>query len=178
LSGGKLLFDGNVEEGVGSYERSFSDPGGSIAHAHFGGPLSDSIRFERLICKQGGAITTVLDPLRGLEIELCGIALRRFPVLELDINFFSKGAHIASCLDAPRETAMREGPFTSKFEIPGRVFRPGRYTIGVGAVASIGWIWGPDIATLDFSDNTGVDGRSVHETGAVINIPYDSYRTQ
>jgi hypothetical protein len=174
---GKLSFNGIVEEGLARYERSFGSGGGFAADARFNGPLSDQIRFHQLICKQSGATVTMLEPLRDFEIELHGSALRSFAVLELKIGLFRDGVHIASCHDTPQEAALREGAFISRFHIPADVFRPGRYTIGVGAFASVGqWTWGADVGALDFTANMG--GRTADRSLGIVGIPYVAQRLQ
>ena len=174
---GQLSFDGIVDEGLAKYERSFSSAGGLAANARFNGPMSGQIRFDQFICQQGGEAVTVLDPLREFDIELRGFALRSFQVIELKVALFRDGIHIASCHDTPRETGLREGRFISQFHIPADVLRPGRYTIGIGAGSSSGsWLWGSDIAALDFSENMG--GRSADRNGGVVAIPYEAQRIQ
>lgn len=145
--------------------------------ARFDGPLSDQLRFDQLVCSQGSERVTLLDPMREFQIELHGTALRQFPALELKLGLFRDGLHIASCHDTQCETAMRAGSFTSTFHIAGDVFRPGQYTIGLGASASTGsWTWGSEVAALDFVDNTA--GRSAERSGGVIAIPYQAQRSQ
>jgi lipopolysaccharide transport system ATP-binding protein len=174
---GNLTFNGMVEEGLAIYERTFNSLGSLITNTYFFGPLSEYIRFDQLICRQGGAVVTVLDPLRDFQIELRGFALRLFPALELKIGLFRDGFHIASCHDTPQKAALCEGQFISRFDIPADVLRPGRYTIGIGASASIGsWAWGSDVAALDFSENMG--GRSADRNMGVVAIPYTAQRIQ
>lgn len=177
FEGGKLSFNGIAEEGLAVYERSFSRAGGLATDARFNGPLSDQILFDQLICRQSGSTVNVLEPLRDFELELHGHALRSFPAMELKIGLFREGIHIASCHDTPHEAALREGAFISRFHIPADVFRPGRYTIGVGAFASIGqWTWGADVGALDFSENMG--GRSADRARGIVGIPYVAQRLQ
>ena len=174
---GRLAFDGGVREGLSLYERSFAAPGEAIDGAHFQGTIGERLRFEQLVCSQRGEIVEVIDPLSEFEIELRGTALQFFPVLEIKIGFFRDGMHIGSVHDTPRETEMREGSFTSRIVIPGDVFRPGRYSVGIGASASIGsWTWGSDVAALDFSDDRG--GRSADRTEGVLAVPHRGERIQ
>ena len=174
---GKLAFDGKADDALALYERSFSSAGGLAVDALFEGSLADQVRFDQLICRQHGEIVTMLDPLCDFEIELRGFAHRSFAALDLKVSLFRDGFHLASCHDTSPETAMREGPFASIFHIPADVFRPGRYTIGVGVTASLGsWSWGADVAALDFSDNQG--GRPAERTAGVLAIPYEARRVQ
>lgn len=177
LEGGKLSFNGNVDEAIARYERSFSSAGGLAGDARFEGLLCDQIRFEQLVCLQHGHPVTILDPLREFHIELRGTASRRFPSVEVKLSLFRDGIHIASCHDTPHPEPLEEGPFLSTFRIPAGVFRPGRYTIGAGAVAAHGsWTWGSDIAALDFSENLG--GVSPDRNAGLVSIPYEAQRTQ
>jgi lipopolysaccharide transport system ATP-binding protein len=177
LQGGNVSFNGMVDEGLAIYERSFSSAGRLAADAFFVGPLAEQIQFHQLICRQSGETVTVLDPLREFEIELHGSSGRSFPTLELKVSLFREGVHVASCHDTPQETALREGTFVSRFAMPADVFRSGRYTIGIGASASIGsWTWGSDVGALDFSENLG--GRSADRSGGVVAIPYMAQRVQ
>ncbi len=174
---GNLAFDGGVEDGLAHYERSSASPGGLVADAKFNGPLSDQIRFDQLNCIQDGVVSDVLNPMNDFQIELRGFSSLAFNQLDLKISFYSDGFYLASCHDTPQESMMREGPFTSRFRIPGDVLKPGRYTIGIGATSSTGvWVWGADVAILDFSENSG--GRSVDRNRGVISIPYAGERMQ
>ena len=177
IDNGMLKFHGMTEEGLAIYENGFSGAGDILANTHFQGHLSDQIRFNKLVYYQGGKVVTVLDPLQDFEIELQGLALRTFPTLELKIGLFRDGLHITSCYDTEQVSVMRQGVFISRFHIPPRVMRPGRYTIGVGAVDSIGlWTWGSDVATLDFLENWG--GQSAERNRGVVNLPYTAERIQ
>jgi len=177
LEQGRLMFDGEVREGLALYEKSFAAPGAEIDETRFQGTLGGRLRIEELVCRQRGEIVTVIDPLMELELELRGTSLELFPVLDLKISFFRDGTFIASCHDTAREAAMQEGPFISRIVIPGDVFRPGRYSVGVGAVASIGlWMWGADVAALDFSDERG--GRSAGRVEGLIAIPHRGERVR
>lgn len=177
LEAGKLTHDGDVGAGLALYERGFTSTAGLADGAIFQGTLADQIRFDHFVCRQGGEVVTMLDPLREFRVEVNGAALRSFPTLELKVSVFRDSVHIGSCHDAAPDSALREGPFTSIFHIPADTFRPGRYTLGLGASASIGsWLWGADVATLDFSENTG--GRSAERVAGLISIPYRAERIQ
>ena len=177
IDGGRLEFQGPVEEGVARYERSMSQAAGSLDGAAFHGPLSERIRLAEIIYRQGGAVVMVVDPLQDFEIELRGSVPKSFEALDLSIAVFRDGFHLASCHDAPRGAAMREGSFRSVFQIPAKVMKPGRYSIGVGALASGGdWTWGGDLAMLDVSENWG-DESSARDRGSV-SLQYSAERIQ
>lgn len=174
---GRLAFDGEVNEGVTRYERSFAAAGATIDTAQFRGPLGSDLRFFSLTCIQDGQKVEIIDPLAPLEIELRGVGGHAFPSLDLKISFFRDGVFLASCHDTPDEAPMGAGPFLSRFQIPADVFRPGRYSVGIGAMAGIGtWVWGADVAVLDFSENRG--GRSDERTEGLLAIPYRGERVQ
>jgi homopolymeric O-antigen transport system ATP-binding protein len=177
FEGGALSFNGNVDEGLARYERSFSSAGGLNSDARFEGPLAGQLRFDQLVCLQGGQPAAMLDPLQEFRIELRGTALRQFPAMEVKLGLFRDGLHIASCHDTPQPAPLREGAFLSTFRVPAGVFRPGRYTIGAGAVAALGsWTWGSDVAALDFSGNVG--GLSADRIAGLVSIPYEAQRIQ
>jgi lipopolysaccharide transport system ATP-binding protein len=174
---GRLAFDGDVGEGVSRYERSFAATGSAIETTQFRGPLAQHVRFDSLICRQDGQVVEIIDPLAPLEIELRGFASESFPSLDLKLGFFRDGVHLGSCHDTPDEAPLHAGEFVSRLVIPADVFRPGRYSIGIGAVAGIGtWVWGSDVAALDFSENRG--GRSDERTEGLLAIPYRGERIQ
>jgi lipopolysaccharide transport system ATP-binding protein len=173
---GQLAFDGPSADGIAAYEKTFA-AGGLAQDARFEGTLSDDVRFERMTYRQGGQVVDILDPQEEFELALEGRAERGLPSVEFQIAFFRDGVHIASCFDTERETPLAPGQFSSVLRFPGGVFRPGRYTIGIGASArSADWMWGSDVAVLDFSDNPGhhFAGRG---TG-VITIPHQGRRIQ
>ena len=177
IDGGRLAFQGPVEEGVARYERSMSQASGSLAASSFHGPLSDRIRLAEIVYRQEGAVVTVVDPRIDFEIELRGSVPKSFDALDLSIAVFRDGFHLSSCHDAPRGAAMREGAFRSVFRIPGKVMKPGRYSIGVGALAGTGdWTWGGDLAMLDVAENWG-DESSARDRGSV-GLQYSAERIQ
>jgi lipopolysaccharide transport system ATP-binding protein len=173
---GRLAFDGAVEEGIATYEKTFA-PGGLAQDAQFEGSLRGDLHFQRLACLQGGQAFSVLDPQQDFELHLEGVAARDFASFELKLSVFRDGIHIGSLFDAIRPSALQRGPFRSAFRIAGGVFRPGRYTLGIGVSAGLGaWLWGGDVAVLDFSDNPG--GHSAERNAGVISIPHEGSRTQ
>ena len=51
------------------------------------------------------------------------------------------------------------------------------YTLAIGLLESTGrWVWCPDVAALDFSENLG--GRSGDRSGGVVGFPYTAQRIQ
>jgi lipopolysaccharide transport system ATP-binding protein len=174
---GLLAFDGPVNEGLSLYERSCAVSGKPLEPESFRGSLSDDIAFDRLIYKQDGSLVELVDPQHSFQIELYGRARRAFPKLNLKIAIVRDGFYLGSCHDAEPDSPMSAGHFTSVFQLPGKVFRPGRYSLGVGASASMGsWLWGADVAVLDFAQNRGdlPDDRS----DGVIAIPHSAQRMQ
>jgi ABC-type polysaccharide/polyol phosphate transport system ATPase subunit len=173
---GALAFDGPVGEGLSLYERSWTVPAQTLEEASFHGSLSGDVRFDRLTYRQAGTIVTIVDPQCDFQIELHGHANQTFPRLNLKLGVYRDGVFLASCHDAEPDAAMREGRFSSVFDLPGKVFRPGRYTLGVGASASMGsWIWGTDVAVLDFSENRA--GLPSDRSEGLLAIPYAGHRT-
>ena len=174
---GRLTFDGPVEEGLEEYESTFSGQDGLASDTRFSGALAGGVQLDRLTCIQGGAAVSVLDPLAPFRIELHGTARQPFPALEIKLAVFRDGMHIASCFDAPQESPMKAGWFVSRFEIPANVFLPGRYTLGVGAIASATeWMWGSDVAALEFADRVR---EAAHDRKrGVMAIPYSVERLQ
>ena len=177
LENGGLKYQGPVEEGVGMYERSQSGPANALSGTRFQGSLADRIRFEEIVFRQDGAAVTVVDPLRDIEIELRGSALKSFRQLELDISIYRDGVQLASFHDAPHGSSMREGGFLSRFQIPARTLRPGRYTIGVGAMAgNDDWTVNSDAAFLDAAENYGEP--SWERDRGALSIKYSAERIQ
>lgn len=177
FEGGRLAFDGAVEGALGRYERSFGTAVGWASDARFDGPLAPSIRFDQFLCIQDAEPAAIHDPMRALRMEIRGTALRDIPVLDLKVSLFRDGLHVTSCHDTDGDVPLRQGPFVSTFDFPAGTFKPGRYSIGIGATASAGsWLWGPDVAALDFSDNTG--GRPLDRNAGMLSIPYKARRLQ
>lgn len=176
LEGGRLHFDGATSEALAIYEGRFSDTGGKLSAAHFDGPLANEVVFQELVCLQDTVEVPIMDPLKDFSIELRGLARRSFPALDLNIAIYKDGLHLTSCFDTPEASALREGSFVSRFRIPASTLKPGRYTVGIGAVSSIGsWVWGADVAVLDFSENLG--GRAAYQVG-IVGLSYAAERLQ
>lgn len=173
LDRGALTFDGSVEHGLSLYEASSAEPGRAFGSSSFQGPLSNRIGFQRLLYRQGGSIVEIVDPLSDFSIELHGHAEHAFAHLNVNLKLYRDGVYIGSCFDAERDSPMAVGEFVSIIDVPGRVLRSGRYTIGVGAGAPFGeWIWGPDVAVLTLSETGGTDDR----TNGIIAIPHSGAR--
>ncbi|MBI5444587.1 MAG: ABC transporter ATP-binding protein, partial [Deltaproteobacteria bacterium] len=94
FEGGRKKYEGPVEEGLASYERSFSSREGLAVDARFSGPLTEQIKFTRLTYRQGGVSVTLIDPMCEFEIELEGLVLRPYSSLTINLNFFSEGFHV------------------------------------------------------------------------------------
>src|SRR5262249_21008849 len=58
---GKLAFGGNVDETITAYERLYRSSGTLVASASFYGPLADQVRFDEIICRQGGTAVSELN---------------------------------------------------------------------------------------------------------------------
>ena len=174
---GRLKFQGAVDEGVAIYERGLADTAELLADGGLKGKLADRILLEGLAYRQGGAIVSIVDPHGDVEVELSGSALAAFQTVDLTIAIFRDGFHLGSCHDAPAGTPMRAGKFVSRYRIPANTLKPGRFTIGVGAMAAgDDWAWGQDVAVLDVSENWG-DASAAREKGA-INLRYTAERIQ
>ena len=176
LESGKIAFGGNVDAALTAYERQHRSSGGSIARASFVGSLAEQIQFERVICRQDGVVVSVLNPQRGLEVEVHCFALRSFPNFDLQVALFRDGLHITSCYDTLDEPALRAGQFISRFNIPANIFKPGVYTLGIGARTSNGWVWGSDAAALDFPES--FTKGPAHRNRGVVGIPYTAQRIE
>ena len=120
---------------------------------------------------------SVLDPQCEVELELHGFAPRPFPAFELKIFIFRDGLHITSCNDTLAEAPLRAGRFISRFTFPANIFKPGMYALGIGAADSIhSWVWGSDVAALDFSESLG--GKAVDRNSGLVGIPYTAQRIE
>jgi lipopolysaccharide transport system ATP-binding protein len=176
LEAGSLRFDGPAAEAFRIYEDSFADSEGKLSERHFSGDLAKVLSFSELRLLQDGQPANMLDPMREFAIEVRGTARRDFPSLDLNVAVFKDGAYLTSCFDTEMAAGMREGEFVSRFRFDGDVFRPGRYTIALGASTPSEWVWGPDAALLNFSDNQG--GRPEHRVRGAVRLPYFAERLQ
>jgi lipopolysaccharide transport system ATP-binding protein len=174
---GKVALDGSVDAALTAYERLCRSLSRSVVRASFYGPLADQIQFEQIICRQGGAVVSMLNSLCEVEIEIRWCALRAFPDFELKISLFRDGIHIASCHDTIDGVPLRAGHFISRFNIPANIFRPGIYTLGIGAAASTGsWLWCSDVAALDFPES--ISRGSADRNSGIVGIPYVAQRIE
>jgi len=177
LERGSVTFDGSASEGIKRYESSFGGQAGLNSSAVFSGDLTAKIVIDGLVYLQDGQITQSVDPLRPMRVEIRGKFLTSFQHLNIKLSFFRDGIFLSSCHDTTDERGVSEGRFTSSFDFTADVFRPGRYTIGIGAAGSTGsWMWGGDVGVIDFSDNTG--GQPVERGAGLIAIPYSGNRYQ
>jgi lipopolysaccharide transport system ATP-binding protein len=176
LEGGALKFDGATSEALAIYERGLSDLGGKLSPALFSGALADSVVLHEIRLLQAGGAVSIIDPMKEFSIELCGEAQRGFAEFDLNVALYRDGFHISSFFDTPCASSLRVGLFTSRFEIPAGLLRSGRYTIGIGASTSSDWLWGSDVATLDFSENLG--GRPAHRLAGSVGLPFSASRIQ
>jgi lipopolysaccharide transport system ATP-binding protein len=176
LDAGLLRFDGPTAETFTLYEDSFADSQGVLSERHFSGDLAKEISFEELRLLQDGQPAHMLDPMREFVIEVRGTARKSFASLDLNVSIFREGTLLSSCFDTIEAARMREGSFISRFRFDGDVFRPGRYTIGLGASSMAEWVWSADAALLNFSENQG--GRPEHRVRGAVSLPYVAERVQ
>jgi lipopolysaccharide transport system ATP-binding protein len=174
LESGKVAFGGNVDAAVTAYERICRSLSPSITGARFVGSLAEQVQFEQIICTQGGVVVSELNLQRELEIEVHYSVHRPLPTFDLQVAFFRDGLHITSCYDTLDEAPLRRGHFISRFSIPANIFKPGIYTLGIGARTSNGWLWGSDVAALDFPESFG-EGRA-HRNAGLVGVPYTAQR--
>src|SRR5262249_61435444 len=116
------------------------------------------------------------NPQRELEIEVHGFAVRSFPTFDLNIALFRDGLNITSCYDTLDEPPLRAGHFISRFSFPANIFKPGIYTLGIGARISNAplWVWGSEVAALDFPES--LTGGLAHRNWGIVGIPYTAQR--
>jgi lipopolysaccharide transport system ATP-binding protein len=176
LENGSLAFGGSVDTALTAYERLYKSSERQIANASFVGPLAEQIKFDRVICKQGGVAVSELNSQREIEIELHYHVIRPLPTFDLSIALYRDGLHITSCYDSPDESPIRSGHLISKFNIPAKIFKPGIYTLGIGARASSAWVWGADVAALDFPESLA-EGPADRNRG-VVGVPYTAQRIE
>ncbi len=174
IENGKLAFDGNVDKALTAYERLYKSAGGLIASSNFIGPLAGQIQFDQVLCKQGGVEVSELNPQREVEIEIHYLARRSFPTFDLKVAVFRDGLLVTSCYDTPDEPPLRSGHFISKFNIPANIFKPGIYTLGIGARTSNAWVWGSDVCALDFPERLA-GGHADRDSG-IVGVPYTAQR--
>jgi lipopolysaccharide transport system ATP-binding protein len=176
LDGGELRYSGPTTDALAIYEDRFDNATGKLMPVDFDGPLSGALVFEALRCVQGGATVNAIDPLQDFVIEVQGRAHRSFSAIDLNIAIYRDGTHLTSCFDTPEPNSLDEGPFASRFRICGDVFRPGRYTISIGASTSSEWILGSDVASLEFVNNPG--GRAAYRVAGSVGIKCSAERVQ
>jgi ABC-type polysaccharide/polyol phosphate transport system ATPase subunit len=176
LENGKLAFGGNVDEALTAYERLYKSSGRLITRASFSGSLAEQVQFNQIICRQGGVAVDELNPQRELEIELHYVAVRSFPKFDLHIALFRDGLHITSCYDTLEEPPLRAGHCITRFSIPANIFKPGIYTLGVGARTSNAWVWSSDAAALDFPERLA--GGPAHRNRGVLGVPFTAQRIE
>jgi lipopolysaccharide transport system ATP-binding protein len=176
FDGGALRFDGSTGQALSIYESRFEETSGKLAREHFSGELK-----QRLVCRevrfqQDGVPVAMADPMREFCVEVHGEALADFATLDLNVALYRDGSHVTSWFDTNQAARMGTGPFTSRIKVPGGVLRAGRYTIGIGASTASEWMWGADVATLDFSENLG--GRPAHRAAGAVETPFSAERIQ
>jgi lipopolysaccharide transport system ATP-binding protein len=173
---GKVAFGGNVDAAVTAYESQYRSLGRPIASASFNGPLVEQVKFDEVTCRQGGVVVSELNPQREIEIEVHYFASRSFPRFDLQVALYRDGLYIASCFDTLDEPPLRSGHFVSTFKIPANIFKPGMYTLAVGAGTSNAWVWGADVAALHFPESLA-EGPD-HRNKGVVGIPYTAQRIE
>jgi lipopolysaccharide transport system ATP-binding protein len=176
IDAGTLQFDGATADALSLYEGKFADAQGQLASAQFDGPLAGEIKFEELACLQNGERVAVVDPQVPLVLELRGKAERDITSLDVNLLINRDGLNLTSLFDTESAQPMSRGPFVARFMLDGDALRPGRYMIGVGAVAGMGqWAYGSDVAVIDVAANIGE--RANYMVG-VIGMRYAAERLQ
>ena len=151
LDQGRLVFEGSVADGLAVYEESIGSHYDSVKEAVFKGPLRDVLRFESLRFMQDGAEVTTVQSDQELTIELRGVSDKTFEMIDINIQLYRDGEHLASIYDSQSRSSLASGSLRSDFVFRADTFTSGRYTIAIGAVDlnSNDWVWGGEVAVLN-----------------------------
>lgn len=179
LDKGQIIFRGGAAESVRHFhDMCESRAEGPISSA-FSGNLKDRVSITNLsVSQQGLGESRVISPREPIKVTLQGESRSDFRDLDIAIAIFHEGTRLFSCHDAPINTPLTEGGFSSEFEIPSRLLRPGRYSLAAGArrVGRDDWIWGTDLAYFDVVPEW--DGHFQERDIGIISVPSSATRTQ
>lgn len=72
---------------------------------------------------------------------------------------------------------MPEGTFSSRFELPAHLLRPGRWSIGLGAYRQgAEWKWNPEVAVIEVSEKWG--GRTDERESGWVTVAFRAERSR
>jgi lipopolysaccharide transport system ATP-binding protein len=179
LDKGRIVFRGGASESVRHFHGMCESSAEGPVSSAFSGNLKDRISITGLsVSQQGSGESRVISPREPIRVMLHGESRSDFRDLDIAIAIFHEGTRLFSCHDAPVNTPLAEGEFSSEFEIPPRLLRPGRYSLAAGArrVGRDDWIWGTDLAYFDVVPEW--DERYLERDTGIICVPSIATRTQ
>jgi len=175
LDHGRMVFEGNVSEGMAVYEDSIGNHYESVKDAEYKGTLRNIISFESIRYSQEGNEVNTVDSKKELKITLVGQSQKHLYDVDLSVALYRDGVHVTSLYDTTSsDKCINKGLFTSTFKVSKDTFTSGRYTLSVGAInESRDWVSGQDVSMMNVASTSNT--LSNRHSG-LIDIKYSAQR--
>lgn len=176
LDQGKITVFSDSSRTIQEYYRQIRAKQGFDPHL-FRGSVKDIIQFRKIMVNSVDiSESQAVSPLDPIEIAVSGETKRDLPDFRITISIFRDGVRLLSQHDLSRYAVLPQGGFESKIVIPGKILRPGEYSVAVGGHREgfTEWVWGTDLGFFWISEEWGEDNE--RSNFGYINIPFQGSR--
>lgn len=176
---GEKIRDGNIVDVVKEYTNMSSSLILDLSESRRRGNLNDDIILESVKVNESSLTQLIyVDPQDDLSIVLTGHSNKTFEDFELLIILHKDGARLMTCNDAVKGTDLKSGNFKSKFFVPKKMLRPGKYTISIGGISKEGYNWFIADEVCGFYVNNNWSDDYLERSIGMVNPPLTGERIQ
>ena len=171
LDKGKVVFNGDVLEGISVYNGQMKDSP-MLAEQDYLGNLYHSVQFSRItLDNQEFQEGQELDPLQDQMIKIEGECAKAMDGYRGVFSVRKNGQLLFSLYDCNGLTALPTGRFESHFKVPAKLLLPGEYTCSFGGVSENldGWLWTRDYR-FNVAHRWAEDYDSTSSVAGIINV--------
>ena len=155
LGNGLLLEDGTSQKVISTYT-SLVNSGlqKTLSNIHFSGKLTTKIQFTELYINNINPFENhiIISPTFELQVEIISKIKAELLPFKITLSIFTDGVRLLSLHDCRYATSTNIGRICSKYVLPKGIFRPGIYSIAIGAQEEgfqPNWIWAKDVCFFE-----------------------------
>lgn len=146
LDKGKIIFNGEVNEGISVYNHKIVNSK-IFSEQEYLGDLYPKVKFDRLFFDDKPINeNTEINPLKETTIRVDGNSTISSAEYQNILSIRKSGLLLFSLCDTQTPNELKPGQFQSTFIIPANLLLPGEYTFSIGGSCSdrSSWLWTRD----------------------------------
>lgn len=146
LDKGKLVFDGDIHDGIRFYTQQSSSIE-TLADGDYRGELYPTVRYDAFaINGQHMQQSVYADPFKPICIEVKAFSERDMSGFRATMSIRKDGQLLFSQYDGPDVAPLQAGEFQLQFQIPEYLLMPGEYSFSLGGYCADNgqWLWTPE----------------------------------